>query len=281
MDQAVVYHYWQDGGTVPAYRDMENPVVVSIATFRHAHPDAPVYVADVSDRPNEWGDYPAALGFKVFHQAPAIPVPFDGLNIQRSTYKYCSSVFDVTSVADRVPENTVVFADSDLFFLKPVLPLRAGGLFHCRPGFVGFYYYDKRSQATRKFLGLWKRCILRALVDRAFRKNVTDHYRVKGFINQESVFVYLCDVADLSGSVRFLSAAEHCLEPREPGDLPMFHFTSHYFGHSRGMAAYHVRELFRGVVDVLGADRVREVFGRGAEGGGRVAFQERASLAVR
>lgn len=263
MNQALVYHYWNDGRDRKHYRNMAYPVVVSVATLRAVEPDIPVYVVDVSDEGGDWGFYPELLDFKVVHRPPQLPVPWSpDIGLVRSTYKYCSSIFDVTSLAGEIPEGTIVFSDSDIFYLEPFLPLEPGDKFNCTREFVGHYYYDKAAVPATAFLSLWKKCITRGVEDLEFRRHAASYYRLPRFFNQESVFVYLCEVASVERSVRFLAEEEHCFEPEYPHEgLKLFHFAGAHFGNRRGLAALAIEEYRNALFKVLGEREVFDVFG--------------------
>lgn len=274
--RAVIYHYWNDNNS-QRWQDLANPVVLSIATLRAQDSDVAIYVIDISDKAGDWGSYPGKLGFRVVTQPPSIPIDHHP-SISRNTLKFCSSIFDVTGLADRIDDTNIVFADSDLFFLKP-LELDFGECFHCRDGYVGHYYYDKTVPRIREFLDTWRRCILSGIVDSALRKEITSFYRVPDFMNQESAFLYLCRTRELSGVVHLLSPAQHCFETDFPAaELRMFHWVGASFGYQRGLAALVIREHFEGLKRVLGNEDLRAIFGDLLAHGGSVPFSRRSSL---
>jgi hypothetical protein len=254
-------------------------------------------VVDISDAETDWGHYPAKLNFTVIRQKPEIstylPIEFERQNwtdlgiskkfkINQNTYRFCSSIFDVTGNADRIKETNIVFSDSDIFYLKPIFPSDSDfSKFNCRRGLVGFYYYDKTSAPVRRFLELWRNCMILSLQDHEFRHNVTKHYRIPNFINQEAVFVYLSNTADLSRAVRFLSSGEHCTESEYPHeDLKFFHFTGGAFGDHRGLATLVIKEYYEMIQKVLGDKNIRLIFGPSGNivPRGTVLFQDRHSL---
>jgi hypothetical protein len=223
---AVIYHYWKDNrDATPCYQDLANPVVVSIATLRFHHPTVPVYVIDISDRPGDWGPFPNILRFKVIRQAPSLPLYYKGthdhrdqsLNISYNTFKYCSSTFDVTGLADTITQDTILFSDSDIFYLKHLNPLPKDR-FCCRSGFVGYYYYNKTVLKVRKFIELWKACIIKGITDLAYRSVLTTGYRVPGFMNQETAYIHLCKTVEVKDTILDLSPYEHCFEIDYPPD---------------------------------------------------------------
>jgi hypothetical protein len=151
-DFAMIYHWWNDSG-LPVVEDMANPVILSIITVRHFHKDLPIYVLDISETLNDWGEFPSILNFEVVKRS----APKEVLNHFKLA-KGTSRIWDITWMADQIESNKIIFCDSDIFWIDPVFPLLGFDAdpkfetFHCGMN-NGFFYYDKTSFASNEVWG--------------------------------------------------------------------------------------------------------------------------------
>jgi hypothetical protein len=160
----VVYHWWCDNPNVAPYQDLCSPVVLSIAVLRAHNRTIPITVLDLSQRDErEWGCFPELLNFEVVKWTPLLD-----LNLYKSS-RLCSRVWDVWDYAHRIPENNILFTDSDIFWLKNPFPLneqdKCGCLskFYCSSN-TGVWYFDKTSQISEEVIRVWKFIISRVLI---------------------------------------------------------------------------------------------------------------------
>jgi hypothetical protein len=279
MQQALVYHYWNDRDRKPC-TDLRNPIIPSIAILRSWNPSLPVHVIDASDGFCDWKHYPDKLRFTLHRIPPQIPVKFsDRLGINLNSFKYLSKVFDIYNLARELPQETIIFSDSDVFWLRDVLPLEVDdpkGLY-CRDEFTGYYYFGK-DRSTDEFFRMWKKTILRGLVDRDFRMRVCAHYRHPEFFIEETAYVYLIKTvaADL---VHLMGESFNPFNPAMPAHLcRFFHFVGHDYGQSRGLAAFFIKEYFERLRTVLTDRELESLFEKSLHLGGRVVFSDRGRL---
>ena len=151
---AIVYHYWNDGDFA-IFEDLQNPVLVSIATLRGHDKNIPIYVIDASDNPKDWDVFPEILNFKVFKQTPTIPlVNTPGLGLYRGkdiigSYKLLSRPFDIDAISKIVDEEILVHVESDIFWLRPLLPIQKNPIEHFH-----FNFFNSGFGITIKTQGL-------------------------------------------------------------------------------------------------------------------------------
>lgn len=155
---AIIYHWWSYKN-VEVIKDLSNPIIFSIATVRHFHKHLPIYVLDVSDGDNDWGDYPFLLNFFVIKKNSYFK------NILGFKTKKISRIWDISNFANEIREENIIFSDCDIFWVNKIFPLL--GLnndpnldkFHCNKN-NGIFYYRKNSHNSKEVYRLWKKTVV-------------------------------------------------------------------------------------------------------------------------
>jgi hypothetical protein len=165
----VIYHWWNDNINIKPYEDLRNPVVLSIATLRSFHKKIPITILDVSDfeRPKEdWVEFQKALNFQVVKTKTSIDTS------SPRYWKVCSKVSDISKNIQFLKEDNIIFVDSDIFFVKPILPLsyedHLVDKFCCLPYNTGFFYFNHKLEKNQKVLEIWNETIVEALKNENF-----------------------------------------------------------------------------------------------------------------
>jgi hypothetical protein len=151
-----VYYHWfpePSDGRQP-WKALRCPIILSIATLRAADPHIPIKVLCDADW-LQWGEYPRSLNFEVKH------IPFHLKHYEdKAGWKHLSRLFDL----NRHATGTVIYSDSDVFWLKSPLPLAEDPVHFCSDGFnTGLFYYDSSSDIVRKFFELFEAYTIGAL----------------------------------------------------------------------------------------------------------------------
>lgn len=134
---SAVYHWWSHPNETP--NNLRTPILISIATLR-AVSNIPVYVLDITEKPNLWEDFPKILNFEVIPLSPITKkykTLIDG-------WQHLSRFFDLEQFHQIIPQcKTVIYIDSDVFWFKNPLPLDNNPEKLCIDGWnTGFFYYN-------------------------------------------------------------------------------------------------------------------------------------------
>lgn len=149
----VIYHFWSFDSNFDFFKDCNNPIILSIATWRLYNKDIPITVLDVSNESVsiDWDYFSNLLNFNVIKCRPFID------------NRFISRTWDIWECANKVPEENIIFNDADIFWLKDPFPLekqKTNGCLleglHCG-GNTGVFYFNKKSQLTRVLFELWKK----------------------------------------------------------------------------------------------------------------------------
>lgn len=163
MNEAVVYHWWGYPSDAPPISNLRSPIMASIATLRGVNPSIPIYVIDISDHEQNWMHYPELLNFKVICQKPFLENYNDC-----EGYRNLSRLFDITRLD--IPEETIIYVDSDVFFIQNPVPLMNSPKKFCFNKFnSGYYYFNKNSKDFLKFNEIFEAYVITALNDENFR----------------------------------------------------------------------------------------------------------------
>jgi len=284
MNKAVIFHWWQEwspgnkssfADTPKPYQNLRVPVVLSIATLRAHNNYIPIYLMDCSDHPAEWDDFPEKLDFKV---VPWKPYLQDYKN--RNGWKNLSRMGDIYEFSKRIPEQEIIYTDSDIFWLKDVLPLWQQSDKFCFNHYnSGFYYYDKTSKHVKDFIELFKAYVTVALNDKNIRKqiNSTVSWDFWYYVLDEVVMQYMWQKNP--ECVNKIGYAEHGL-PRDirwPNvnvkDIKMFHSNGMAVDNkfhkvnaeqkdSRGLVCLVFKELYDAIAKVLSQEDIESIFTR-------------------
>ena len=112
----LIYHYWNDEIEDVLF-DKFNPILCSIAMLRSVNDNIDVLVLDRSEKNHNWSKYENLLNFSV-------------VKIKKRFKKnkgYCSDsfsrIFDITDVLLYKKCETILFNDTDVFWINDPLPL--------------------------------------------------------------------------------------------------------------------------------------------------------------
>lgn len=155
------YHWWSNAGDPPAYKNLSHPILLSIASLR-ATSDIPIVIFDVSERVNDWAHFAEKLNFQVINYTCHLKQYQDLI----SGWTYLSRIYDLAhGVSESVPDcNIVMYADSDVFWLRNPLPFDQNPEKFVFNGFQsGFFYYDHRSAYYKTFYDIFD-CYTRAAI---------------------------------------------------------------------------------------------------------------------
>lgn len=255
-----VYHWWSHPSEPPPYKNLRTPVVLSVATLR-AVSTMPILVIDTSGRVNDWAHFPAKLNFTVLSGTPAL----NGYRELVPGWQYLSRIYDVNACAaeSRLSFDTVMYSDSDVFWLRNPLPFRRDPEKFVFDGWnTGFYYYRPYTDGSKLWFDVFDALTRAAVHSYALRKvmrqhaGYTDWYEVwdemvLGFMQSEHPEFF-----NLTTYHEHLRAA-HLAEPLAE-EAKMFHangvMVPNPVGrsqHARGLLAMWVREFYEKVRLVL------------------------------
>ena len=275
----LIYYYFKDTNErLPAYKDLANPVTLSIATFRKWNKTAKIHVLDVSRVDQDWGNWPEKLNFQVFKNSQ-----LTNEDRKKGQDKFCYGMLSKPStVYEHVKKHilhhsTVIVCDADLFFVKNPFPLAVDHTrgICCSLENVGYWYfmnngYDGNMDDVYKILELWAGLSAGAYIDPFFKQLLADRCHWNSHIVQEEVvFWYLQKVFpdllikdipyyenfwfDWPGDAYDTHKVQglHYRVWRKRGKMPRS---------ERGKLCLYVKELREIVHDVIGREGVRELF---------------------
>lgn len=244
---AVVYKWWSSNPDPRVVNHIQAPIITSIATLRAVEPDVSVYVANFVDGLYDWGDFPSRLRFSVLPMSPVLeasipkkdlwslsdgglytgrgPLETASRKIEHSLDSLnvgsCSWPFDLMSLASLLPERYLVSCSSDVFWLRPILPLIGDAdRLNVHKNNSGLFYFDKESDVARCWIELWQAYLSLAIRDFVFRRRLIEKYPRPAVIDEGKVFFYLRDAfPDIFDShIRCIESSEillpsdHCVD---------------------------------------------------------------------
>lgn len=190
-DFHVIYHYWNNKFRSPI-DDENNPVILSIITWRLYNKDVKISVLDCSLESNYWGDFPDLLNFQVINYKPF-------LHKGNRKNLLANRIWDIQDYADSVDEKYILFNDADVFWLKNPFPLFGqiqDGLksgIHCN-GNTGIFYFDKTSKTTQSAFGFWKQKTFDALNKEKKICRWINQKSAASFVYDEIILLYIFEV---------------------------------------------------------------------------------------
>ncbi len=187
MDHAVIYHWWDEKSEKP-YQSMISPVVLAIATLRRFNKEIPIYVIDISTRDwklEDWDIFPKKLNFNIIKKNPLFMLK----NAGKINSRMCSRIWDVWDIGNKIKQNKLISADTDIFWLKDVLPLEYevdGEIEKFTSGSnSGIWYFDKNKETTQKLFKIWKAVTFSACCDKEFSAKLS-----KETVGNENYLIY-------------------------------------------------------------------------------------------
>ena len=248
-----------------AWRDLSNPIIPAIATVRASNPGIPIYVLDASDRVISWGKYALKLDFNVIKTKPCLKTEFPNSTLQPYMIKLLSRVFDVRNFAFTLPTQNVLFADSDVLWLKDPMPQPEAprGIHGIRTN-NGVLIYSTGCGIAEQAFKYLKEQTVKCVIDEKFRSTVTSHYYSKSF-NDEAVYVYsriyrpdlfrdlplwdnFCDFSK-KDMVAVLAESKN------------YHFCRHHCGDERGLIALIIKEYYMRLRFVMNKAEIAKIYG--------------------
>lgn len=259
MKYGVYYHWWDVSNGVEPYRNLQSPILPSIASLRANNPDIPITVLmgkNRSDR-NDWLDFPEKLNFTV----KPIEFRLEKDYRQHRGWRHLSRIFDLEIHAQ---EDIVIYCDADVFWFKDPLPLLTDtDKFGFNGNNTGFLCYNRHSHTVQRFFEIFKAFTLSAMNDDDIRKLMKTHvgYDPWYFVFDEMICTYM-----FHGGHRDLFSQipleEHCC-PRDFGkidihDMKMLHCNGLMVNnrtteaeHARGLVPLIFSELCEKIASVL------------------------------
>jgi len=200
----LIYYYF-NGSEEPikAYKDMANPITMSIATFRKWNKSAHIHVIDISDTTHDWGEYPDILNFTIYrsqHRSQTL----NSMQVNAKD-KFCFGMLSKPSIIyEHVLKNishhsTVVVSDADLFYVQNPFPLAVDHTrgICCSLENVGFWYFmnngrDGAMDDVHRILELWSGFCAGAMIDPFFKQQLSKRCDWnQEIVQEEAVFWYL------------------------------------------------------------------------------------------
>ena len=196
MNSAFIYHWWaekpedghgnEDG---PPYTNLRTPIVPSIATLRAQNKDIPIYVLDGTNFDVDWGEFPEVLNFKVVKFEQTLKE-----YSHRPGWRHLSRIFDLQTFHKEIPEDIIVYGDSDVFWFNDPLPLMSNpDKFCCDCYNTGYFYYNENSEAVKHFFEVFNNNVMKSLNNEDFREEVWScrNQRYWYFVLDEAIIEYL------------------------------------------------------------------------------------------
>lgn len=245
MNFALIYHYWNDTKDCEVWRDLANPIIPSIATFRANNVQVPIYVLDISRKRNDWSYFPFKLKFEVVRREPSLG--HGGKNgLNSAQIKLCSRAFDVPLLAQEIDADHYAFSDCDILWYRDMLPFPAPvDGFYCNQKNNGFYYWNRGSGSASSFFASWGNACKSGIEDARFRQEIMTHYYASVF-NDEAAYCYVKSVnPDL---IKDLSTFDNWAGVRPDAEIlkntKNVHLCQTNYGKRRGLIALIVREFY-------------------------------------
>lgn len=262
MKECVYYHWFACKEDSPAYANLRAPAIVSIATLR-AVSDVPIVVLDISDQATDWGGLDQKLKFTSIQIKPELE-RYRGLK----GWQHLSRLFDLEKYAS---SETVIYSDSDVFWMKDPLPLTQKEGF-CFDGYnTGFFYYKRPLE---KFFEVFKAYTIGALNNENIRRLMKSHigYDAWHFVFDEMITTYISK--ENKELVAIIPPEEHGCPRRfqstSLSEMKNLHFNGVYVrnpvfknelekDHCRGLAGLIIGEFAELLEKALGED-IKRVF---------------------
>jgi hypothetical protein len=271
MSTCVVLHWWNDDVNVKPYEDRYNPIILTIMQLR-AYNDLPIYVIDVSEyvRPmSDWAHFPYKFKFRVIKRDSYLKELMPLVN-PLYNLRLLSRVWDIELAMRNVPEDNIMFMDSDIFCLKPLSPLMANTF----PEYFfsnynnGVWFYNKRSKSSKFVFDTWKSMICRFLHDDDFRHELHGFNPNYGTFYVQDEFVYRGLAQLIPYHIKPINMMQNYLFQwlyKDPSDITAkiigLHCLSFLTGKDRHLLFFTLAELWNTVTTHLDNKEYRMIFG--------------------
>lgn len=265
---AILYHWWNDR-KMNVWEDWQNPILVSIASFRAFDQETPIYVLDVSNVDRQWMDYPHKLNFKRIQTSSRIPL-LKTHQIFNQSFKICSRQFDIDWLSSRIPEDVLVSVESDLFWQGGLELPEEIDRFHFNFYNSGFYLYNKKAPLTKQFLEVWRHHIILGMCNPKIREEIMAKYDWPHY-QDEACMVYI--VKTFGGMAGPIDDRHNVLfnpfhKYSEPGtdhvaykEALTLHFIQAMHPKNRGLLPLMVKEFYDIIKRVLSPEQLYDIYG--------------------
>jgi hypothetical protein len=271
-DPVVIYHWWAEEAEQPAYSNISHPVLLSIATLRAVNKDIPIKVFNFSEyqtTSSEWIHFQEKLNFEV-HKSNFFLEKYSHVK----GYELLSRLFDI-----RQSDSSVIYCDTDVFWMKDPLPLEYDGSKFSFDGFnSGFFYYDYESPAVKEMFDIFDAYTITALNDKDFCQIIKEKEKIDYepwyYIWDEIILTYMSHNG-MEHLFDIIPLEEHgiarTLYKTDKSKLKMLHCnglviknpTSQRVSeikHSRGLACLLFKELYSNICKILDEKDLELIF---------------------
>lgn len=191
MGIAAIYCYWNKS-PCKVWEHPFLPVVQSIACLRRWTKDVSVYVMDLSDHDNEWGEFPDMLGFSVHKREHHMRWhPTDYQKYPWVSPHMLSRPATTYNFALEIPEDQIWVTDIDLFYIKPPTTFEVTvGQKIVTNGNNGLWKFNKNWDELEFVIDLWQSHCVNVVFDTRYFKKVLREAKQE-FMHEEAVYRYL------------------------------------------------------------------------------------------
>lgn len=265
------YHWWSHPNEPITYANLRTPIIASIATLR-AVSDIPIVVFDMSSRENDWGHFQDKLNFQVIRA-----------KFRLSKYKnlvdgwqYLSRIYDLSHYveANGLPCDTIMYVDSDVFWLRDPEPLNASAERFVFDGWnTGFFYYDLYSRSNEIWYDIFDSYTRAAIYSDDIRATMKKYLGYDGWYGvwDEMILTYMNH--EHSSLFNLTDVNEHCtarvITYADKDKMKMFHCNgtlvanpSNNDQHARGIMALLADEFYQNLTKTLDASDMEMIFGK-------------------
>ena len=273
---ALVYIVRREVPSNSIWCDLEVPVLQCIATVRAHNPDIAIYVLNLNEQKQHWGDACEFLNFKVID---GFEPYFERLGLKRKCFygnlhQDVSRVADLKLLSEQIPEDVIIYSDTDVYWLKDPILMEDKGLF-VGTGNLGVFYFNKTSSKVQSFLTMFVNEMTKAMVSTGYREKLMKYS--PGLLMSESLLRILN--RDHESQFDFIKPMRECYEvtpitynfmpcfwfwhPHLIKDAFNFHFcgTNGYNTKTRFMPLMmEVKEITEPLRKVFGEDHLKHIF---------------------
>lgn len=266
LNPTVYYHTFTGKNEFPAYSNLRVPTLLSIATLRAVNPDIKIVVLDGSENMcnHPWGKYKESLNFQVWGTEFHLAKRWNHIR----GWQHLSRLFDMNRRIpmfrrkDKTYEETAIYCDSDVFWVKDPLPLKWNKDGFCFDGFnTGFFYY-KPNDFMDQFFEIFEAYTISAMANKDIREILKSHvgYEAWHDVWDEMTMTFMAH--HHRELINIIPLDEHCTARRKTPDAKMFHangtMVSNRFPqregereHSRGLLCLVIKEFYENICKVL------------------------------
>lgn len=186
-ETCAIYHWWDYEGDPPPYSNLRVPTIVSIATLRSVNENIPIIVLDITEDEKDWGKFKEKLNFSVHKVKPNLKKHKSRI----PSWRYLSRLIDVNNFAKNM--NSVMYVDSDIFWIKDPIPLEQNNEKMCFDKWNGgFYYYNPQSKDCNLFFEIFD-AYLKSCIFSKDIKNIMTLYQSWHEITDEMIMSYMSE----------------------------------------------------------------------------------------